>query len=142
MVVVVAGVGGQLGFGTAIDYALELGPSAAVQARIVAIGAQLREQANAIDGVISADLSGLPGSGSGGVGLGGICTFNVEGLGGAVKVWEACAAAGIAVSVTAPSSTLLDATRRQLPSLLRVSPHYFNNQKDLDAILQVFDDHV
>ena len=109
---------------------------------MVALGAQLREQATAIAGVESADLSGSSGGGGGGgggVGLGGICTFNVEALGGARKVWSDCAAAGIAVSVSPPSSTLMDANRRQLPPLLRVSPHYFNTQEDLDAILRVLD---
>ena len=39
------------------------------------------------------------------------------------------------VSVSMPSSTLIDATRRDLPDLLRASVHYFNQASELDAFV-------
>src|SRR3546814_8795638 len=42
-------------------------------------------------------------------------------------------ARGINVSVSGPSSTLLDATARKLPELVRASVHYYNNEAEIDA---------
>ena len=42
----------------------------------------------------------------------------------------------INVSVSAPSSTLLDAKARNLPDLIRASPHYYNTEDEIDRFAQ------
>lgn len=61
----------------------------------------------------------------------GIVTFTVDGVDAEVVQAE-LAAAGVSVSVSAPPSTLLDATARRLPPLVRASVHYFNTDDELD----------
>ena len=48
-----------------------------------------------------------------------------------------CAAAGINLSTSQPSSTLLDATARGLPTLVRASPHYYNSEAEIEQALEV-----
>ena len=36
-----------------------------------------------------------------------------------------------------PSSTLLDATARSLPTLVRASPHYYNSEEEIERLLAV-----
>jgi selenocysteine lyase/cysteine desulfurase len=39
---------------------------------------------------------------------------------------------GVNVSVTGASSTRIDAEKRGLPEMLRLSPHYYNTDEELD----------
>lgn len=55
----------------------------------------------------------------------------------AAGVQETLALAGINVSVSAPSSTRLDAEARGLPPLVRASPHYYNTEDDIDRLVSV-----
>jgi selenocysteine lyase/cysteine desulfurase len=50
-------------------------------------------------------------------------------------VMSRLAAAGINVSTSTPSSTLLDSTARHLPVLVRASPHYYNTSAEIDALV-------
>ena len=43
---------------------------------------------------------------------------------------------GIQVSVSRPASTLLDASARRLPDIVRASPHYYNSADDLARFLR------
>jgi len=63
-----------------------------------------------------------------------IVTFSVEGR-AAEAVQAHLARAGINVSTSKPSSTLLDATRRGLPTLVRASPHYYNSEEEIGRFL-------
>ena len=47
-----------------------------------------------------------------------------------------CAAAGVNVSTSSPSSTLLDATARALPTVVRASPHYYNSEAEIERLLE------
>ena len=42
----------------------------------------------------------------------------------------------INVSVSSPSSTLLDATKRGLPPIIRSSAHYYNDENEIDLLLK------
>ena len=48
-----------------------------------------------------------------------------------------CAAAGVNVSTSSPASTLLDATARSLPTVVRASPHYYNTEAEIERVLDV-----
>jgi selenocysteine lyase/cysteine desulfurase len=50
-------------------------------------------------------------------------------------VMHRLAAAKINVATSIPSSTLLDATARRLPDLVRASPHYYNTEDEVDALV-------
>jgi selenocysteine lyase/cysteine desulfurase len=65
-----------------------------------------------------------------------IVSFSVAGM-EADAVKARCAAAGINISTSRPSSTLLDATARGLPTVVRASPHYFNNDAEIGRTLEV-----
>ncbi len=66
----------------------------------------------------------------------GIVTFSHRRI-EANHVAAALREAGINVSVSSPSWTLLDATRRSLPLLVRASPHYYNADYELDRLTDV-----
>ena len=42
----------------------------------------------------------------------------------------------INASITAPSSTRLDATKRQLPEMVRASVHYYNTEDEVERFVQ------
>ena len=113
-----------LGLGTAADYALDLGMDA-IRDRTFGLAEALRD------------------------GLGALAEFTVQDLG-----TEKCAIVGFShdrvdapaivaelrnlgvnLSASQPSSTLLDATARELPVLVRASPHYYNTEQELDVLL-------
>ena len=62
-----------------------------------------------------------------------IVTFTVR-CHGADAVKTHLAEAHINVSTSSPSSTLLDATRRALPAIVRASPHYYNTEEEIDRL--------
>ena len=60
----------------------------------------------------------------------------VDGL-PAEDVQAALAAAGINTTVTVPADDPLDTEERGLPALLRLSPHYYNTEAELDRAVEV-----
>ena len=63
-----------------------------------------------------------------------IVTFSLAGA-GATDIVALAAQRRIAMSVSSPMSTRIDAMRRQLPDVVRASPHYFNTTAELDILL-------
>jgi selenocysteine lyase/cysteine desulfurase len=116
----------KLGMGRAIDYALDIGIDA-IEREVTRLSALLRERLAALPGVTLQDI---------GRRQCGIVTFSVAGV-EAVEIETRLRAARILVSVSSPSSTLIDASRRQLPSLVRCGVHYFNLESELDALVEV-----
>ncbi|WP_114947875.1 aminotransferase class V-fold PLP-dependent enzyme [Microvirga calopogonii] len=115
----------RLGLGRAIDYALDLGLEA-IESRCRTLSASLRAGLQAIPGVSLHDLGPDPAS---------IVTFTVGGRDpDALKA--RLAQSGYNVSVSRPSSTLLDARARQLPVVLRASPHYYNTEDELSRFVE------
>lgn len=115
-------IAAQLGLGVAVDYALGIGLDA-IAGRVGALAKDLRARLGEIPGVSVADV---------GRQRCGIVTFATAGKPSrAVKA--ALSARGINVSVSGPSSTLLDATARKLPELVRASVHYYNNEAEIAA---------
>lgn len=112
---------GQLGLGVAIDYALGWS-LAAIEGRVTSLAASLREALGRIGGVAVRDL---------GRHRCGIVSFTLGGV-GARDIVARLRGQAINVSGSSPSSTLLDATRRGLPDLVRASVHYYNSEAEIE----------
>lgn len=112
-----------VGLGAAVDYALDMGIEA-IWDRVRALAATLRSGLEARS-VPTYDLGQVKG---------GIVTFSVAGL-EASEVMEVLRKRKINVSVSRPSSTLVDAVRRGLPDLVRASVHYYNTDEEVDGFL-------
>jgi selenocysteine lyase/cysteine desulfurase len=116
---------GKVGFARAIDYALGWG-LAEIWERAHALGARLREQLAAIDGVTVRDV---------GVENCAIVTFDVAGI-SAEAVRESLRRDGVNVSVSDTSSAVIESIERGLPDLVRASPHYYNTEDELDQLVE------
>ena len=114
----------RLGLGVAADYALQVGLQK-IWERIQALAARMREGLGAVDGVVLRDI---------GATQCGIVTFSLEDI-PASGIKESLMAYDINVSVSGPSSTLLDAMRRGLPEIVRASVHYYNSEAEVDALI-------
>ncbi len=114
----------KLGFGRAIDYALDIG-IANIEAEVTRLAHKLRNRLCEIAGVSVRDI---------GKRRCGIVTFSVDGQ-DSYEFADRLIASNINVSVTSPSSTLLDATRRKLPNLVRSSVHYFNQDSEIETFV-------
>ncbi len=110
-----------LGLGAAVDYALAWGMPE-IERRVAALAADLRIALAELPGVTVQDI---------GTRKCGICTFSHESL-DAETISARLRAQAINTSVTDPNSTLLDATARGLPDLVRASVHYFNTDEEID----------
>ena len=110
-----------LGLGAAVDYALAWGMPE-IERRVVALAADLRTALAEVPGITVQDI---------GTRKCGICTFTHERL-DAATISARLRAQAINTSVSDPNSTLLDATARGLPDLVRASVHYFNTDEEID----------
>ncbi|CAM5775675.1 cysteine desulfurase [Labrys miyagiensis] len=116
----------RLGLGVAVDYALDIGLEA-IAARCAILSRRLRDGLAAIPGVEIRDLGPGPSA---------IVSFTVEGR-QAEEIKRRAAEKSINISTSQPSSTLLDALARGLPTLVRASPHYYNNEDEIDALVEL-----
>jgi selenocysteine lyase/cysteine desulfurase len=114
----------RLGLGAAVDYALAIG-LAAIEERCRALADRLRAGLGALPKVKIHDLGPHPAA---------IVTFSIEGH-EADAVKARLGRAGINVSTSKPSSTLLDALARRLPTLVRASPHCYNSEDEIDRLV-------
>ena len=114
----------RLGLGVAADYALQVGLQE-IWERIQVLAARMRKGLGAVDGVVLRDI---------GATQCGIVTFSLEDI-PASGIKELLTACDINVSVSGPSSTLLDAMRRDLPEIVRASVHYYNSEAEVDALI-------
>lgn len=115
----------RLGLGVAIDLALSLGLES-IEARCRQLSTRLREGLRAVNAVDVRDLGPRCAS---------IVTFTHRSI-SADDAKARLAKEGFNISVSGPGSTLLDATARGLPPLLRASPHYYNTEDEVDRFLQ------
>jgi selenocysteine lyase/cysteine desulfurase len=115
----------KLGLGAAIDYAMDIGLDN-IEAEVSRLAQDLRIRIEALPGVTVHDI---------GRRKCGIVTFAVDGV-DASEIETRLRENGVSVSVSSPFSTLIDATRRRLPDLVRASVHYFNRDSDLDVLVK------
>jgi len=114
----------RMGLGAAMDYAMGIGLTA-IQERCAALAARLRAGLQDLPTAAMRDLGRKPSA---------IVSFTIDGK-PAEHVAAQAAKAGIVLGVTLPSGTRLDAERRDLPPLVRASPHYFNTEQEIDGLL-------
>ncbi|MFI9201273.1 aminotransferase class V-fold PLP-dependent enzyme [Streptomyces sp. NPDC053048] len=118
-----------LGLGSAVRQALELGPDA-IGGRARELGAALRERIDEVPGVRTYDLGRERCA---------IVTASVEAV-AAPDVKAALARHGVNVSVTTPETSHLDDEERGVHPLVRLSPHYYNTEDELDRAVAVLAD--
>lgn len=112
----------KVGFGAAVDYALDIGPEAAWD-RVRQLGDSLRNSLAAIPGVTLHDL---------GKTRCGIVSFSL-GHHDAFRLRAFLDEQHINVSVANPQDTLLDMTQRKLENFVRASVHYYNTEEELQT---------
>jgi selenocysteine lyase/cysteine desulfurase len=116
----------RLGLGVAVDYAQAIGIEV-IAGRCRMLADRLRSGLGETAGVTIHDL---------GPHRAAIVTFSVAGH-EADAVKTHLTRAGINVSTSNPSSTLLDAQRRALSTIVRASPHYYNTEDEVDRLTTV-----
>ncbi|MCB1739089.1 MAG: aminotransferase class V-fold PLP-dependent enzyme [Gammaproteobacteria bacterium] len=117
------------GLAAAVDYALDLGLDP-IRERAWGLAEDLRERLRSLRGVQVHDSGAVRCA---------IVSFSVPGA-DANKLATALRVRGFNLSVSDPSSTLLDSRARQLPPLLRASPHYYNSETESDAFIRALHD--
>ncbi len=118
-------VAGRLGLGAAAVYAVEVGQAEA-WTRIQQLANHTREQLRALKGVRVLDR-GKP--------LGGIVTFDAEAKGPEAIASELRAVA-INVWTCSANSARLDMESRNLSRIVRVSPHYYNTDAEIERFIE------
>ncbi len=114
----------RLGLGAAIDYALAWGLPA-IETRVTDLAATLRRGLADLPGISPRDI---------GRRKCGIVSFTLDGV-DPFEAKQALNDQAINVSVSRPSSTLLDATARALPPVIRASVHYYNTEDEIRCLL-------
>ena len=115
-----------IGLGTAVRQAIDLGLDA-IGERAFALGARLRDGLDELPGVSTHDLGEQRCA---------IVTAAVEGL-AADDVAARLAEVGINVSRTVPSHSQFDTEERGVHPLLRLSPHYYTTESEIDRTIEV-----
>lgn len=121
-----AGYANVLGLSAAVQQALEIGMDH-IGRRAVELGTSLRDRLAAVPGVTTYDLGRRRCA---------IVTAKVDGL-PTTDVAAALAAHGVNVSVTDPEQTQFDTEERGVHPLVRLSPHYYNTEDELDRAVEV-----
>ena len=114
----------RLGLGVAIDYALDLGLEN-IQERSWGLAASIRNQLAQISSVEVLDIGRQKCA---------IVTFSLDNI-SAQEIKTRLAQKNINVSVSDPGSTLLDSTNRGLKDIVRVSPHYYNSESEIEQFI-------
>jgi selenocysteine lyase/cysteine desulfurase len=122
-------VAGRVGLGVALEYCRQWGIDA-IWTRVQALADTLRKALAASPGVTVTDLGGR---------RCGIVTFTVDGR-TSEEVKRALRARDINVSVSDRASTLLDMQARGLDRLVRASVHYYNDEHEINALVEAVQD--
>ncbi|CAH1664686.1 aminotransferase class V-fold PLP-dependent enzyme [Chelatococcus asaccharovorans] len=118
-------VAGRIGLGVAVRYALSWGLSA-IRDRILILTEYLRARLSQVPGLTLRDK---------GVTNSAIITFTIRSEEPS-DLAHRLSKAGFNVSVSVASSTLYDMHERGLASIVRVSPHYYNDFTEVDRLVE------
>ncbi len=116
---------GRIGLGVAIEYTLEIGLENIAE-RVGALSEDLRTRLADTPGVHVHD---------GGHVRSAIVTFTIDGK-EPMQVLEQLVARRINCSVSAAKSARLDQDVRGLPEVVRLSPHYYNTEDEVDVVVR------
>lgn len=109
------------GLGAALDYADAVGIDA-IEARIAELSNHCRTLLDQHEDIRLRDI---------GAHQCGIVSFTVQGKDPA-EIIAKMSKAGFVIGASQASSTRLDAERRNLPTVLRIAPHYYNTKDEID----------
>lgn len=116
-------VAARLGFGAAVEYALETGVGH-IRTRVDGLASELREMLAALPGVRVHDTGTV---------LSGIVTFSHKDH-AATALKTLLAGKGVAVSVLTRAMAQLDMEARGLPEMVRASVHAYNTREELERL--------
>ncbi|GHB51821.1 hypothetical protein GCM10010306_051980 [Streptomyces umbrinus] len=116
-----------LGLSAAVEQALEIGMED-IGRRAVGLGELLRDRLDALPGVTTYDLGRQRCA---------IVTAKVDGVSTA-DVAAALRGRGVNVTTTVAAHTQFDTEDRGVHPLVRLSPHYYNTEAELDSAVEVF----
>jgi len=116
---------GKVGLGVAVDYALAIGIDA-IRERIVELAERLRAALGEIDGVTLLDRGAV---------LAATVTFTVDGV-SPDEVQRKLEERAVNVSTMDASSAQLDYGPRGIAEAVRSSVHYYNDDSDLDRLVE------
>ena len=113
------------GLGAAIDYADQIGINQ-IHDRVTFLAEGARKALSEVSAVTVRDLGQSPC---------GIVSFSIEGF-EAQSIVKEMAAWGYIIGASAHSSTRIDSERRNLPTLLRIAPHYYNTEEEVRGAVE------
>lgn len=117
------------GLGAAVDYADAIGIDA-IEARVAHLAEHARATMAAHAPIVLRDI---------GQHRCGIVSFSLE-SGNATDVVRKMGEAGFAIGTSDAESTRLDSERRNLPTILRMAPHYYNTEDEIARAVQTLID--
>ncbi|NOX24303.1 MAG: aminotransferase class V-fold PLP-dependent enzyme [Actinobacteria bacterium] len=118
-------IAAKIGFGAAVDYALDLGLDS-IWERNSYLASELRSGLGDLDRVTLHDRGAVQGA---------IVMFDIDGV-DPVSVRDVLYDQGINVSYSTRDSSVVDFDRRGVQSLVRASVHYFNTEDEIARLVQ------
>jgi selenocysteine lyase/cysteine desulfurase len=116
------------GLGEAIKYAEEVGIDL-IYERVQLLAKFNRDLLSEIQNIQLRDI---------GIEQCGIISFSIDEKNNPKEIVDQMSEAGFAIGLVDPESTLIDSERRNLPTLLRMAPHYYNTEDEIEkAVKQV-----
>lgn len=113
------------GLGAAVDYVKVIGIDLIAE-RVKYLSEKTRALLNQVPGVILRDI---------GRQKCGIVSFSIDGQNPGQIVHD-MAKAGFAIGASQASSTLIDSERRGLATMLRIAPHYYNTEDEIERAVE------
>ena len=118
----------RIGLGEAITYAEEIGIDL-IHERVQLLARLNRKLLSEVKNVQVRDI---------GTEQCGIISFSIEEEKNPKKIVDQMSEAGFTIGSVDPESTLIDSEKRNLPTLLRMAPHYYNTEEEIEkAVKQI-----
>ena len=118
----------RIGLGEAITYAEEIGIDL-IHERVQLLARLNRKLLSEVKNVQVRDI---------GTEQCGIISFSIEEEKNPKKIVDQMSEAGFTIGSVDPESTLIDSEKRKLPTLLRMAPHYYNTEEEIEkAVKQI-----
>ena len=118
----------RIGLGEAITYAEEIGIDL-IHERVQLLARLNRKLLSEVKNVQVRDI---------GTEQCGIISFSIEEEKDPKKIVDQMSEAGFTIGSVDPESTLIDSEKRKLPTLLRMAPHYYNTEEEIEkAVKQI-----